>query len=262
MLGILAGCVWPVQQGLTEGWHVVRSHFLGEIAGRALQPISFGGLVTGYPKLLLRHFEPVVLPGLFGAALALRRARRADGGSRVFLAVWALLPVVLFSFSGARSMRYVFPILVPLSLLAAGLLVAWRRRVAVSLATRAVPAVLLLVAALYWLHPSALTRDQNAPFKRAAADIQRLIPAGLDVPRWGPFAWGFANPFVWYGRRGLALSGGESRDEVLAAARALPTPAFVTPRERLPALRDAGVAVRVLAELGDWVLVSPADAPS
>jgi hypothetical protein len=66
---------------------------------------------------------------------------------------------------------------------------------------------------------------------------------------------------VWYGRRGLAPSDGESLDAVLAAARALPTPAFVTPRERLPVLSDAGVAVRVLAELGDWVLVTP-DPPS
>ncbi|MGH2569947.1 MAG: ArnT family glycosyltransferase [bacterium] len=258
LLGVLAGCSWPVQQGSTEGWDVVRSHFLGEIAGRALRPISFWGAVTEYPKLMLRHFEPVVLPGLLGARLALRGARRADGGGRVFLALWALLPVVLFSFSSTRSMRYVFPILVPLSLLAADLFVARWRRTAVTLATRAVPALLLVVAALYWLRPSALTRDQNAPFKQAAADIQRLVPEGHDVPRWGPFARGFANPFVWYGGRGLARSDGESLDAVLAAARALPTPAFVTPRERLPALRDTGVAVRVLAELGDWVLVTPA----
>jgi hypothetical protein len=211
---------------------------------------------------MLRHFEPVVLPGVLGAVLALRRAGRADGGGRVLLAVWALLPVALFSLASARSMRYVFPILVPLSLLAADLLVAWRRRFAVSLATRAVPLLLLVVAALYWLRPSVLTRDQNAPLKQAAADIQRLVPEGRDVPRWGPFAWGFANPFVYYGRRGLALSGGESLDEVLAAARELPAPAFVAPRERLPLLSEAGVAVRVLAELGDWVLLAPAAARS
>jgi 4-amino-4-deoxy-L-arabinose transferase-like glycosyltransferase len=262
-LGALAAAAWPVQQGLTEGWHVARNHFLGEIAGRALQPISLWDAVSDYPRIVLRYFQPVVLPGLLGAALAFRGRRAEGSGGRIFLAIWALLPIVLFGFVSARSMRYVFPILVPLSLLAADLLVTRRRRTAVTLAARVVPVLLVAIAAVYWIRPSALTRDQNAPFKRTAADVRRLIPEGSAVPRWGPFAWGFANPFVYYGRRHLAASGGESLEEVLEAARELPTPAFVTPRERLRAIGEAGVAVEVFAELGDWVLVIPSrPAPS
>jgi 4-amino-4-deoxy-L-arabinose transferase-like glycosyltransferase len=203
-----------------------------------------------------------VIPGCIAAVLALLRARRSPDGARVFLAVWALLPVLVFGFSSARSARYVFPILVPLALLTGELFVSWKRRAALLVATRIVPALLVALAAVLWIRPPLLSRDQSAAFKRAAADIQALVPPGIGVPLWGPWSWRLANPFVYYAERGLEPLGDVPVDDVLHAARRLPAPALVAPRERLQDLHAAGVGVEVFAELGDWVLVTPVVPPA
>ena len=44
-----------------------------------------------------------------------------------------------------------------------------------------------------------MTRDANAAFKRNAATIQALAPAGESVPYLGNHYWASASPLLYYG---------------------------------------------------------------
>jgi 4-amino-4-deoxy-L-arabinose transferase-like glycosyltransferase len=255
-VGVVGTATWPLHQAHTAGWSAVRAHYANEIGGRALEAFSIRSALTEYPKILLLEFQPVALPGLAGVILALRGMRRAAAGERSFLGLWVLLPLLVYSFASARSARYIFPIVVPLALLAGDVLFRWRQRETRLVTTRIVPGLLLVLAAIFWVRPQTLSRDLNAPFKRAGPDIQRLVPEGSDLPLFDDFfSWRFVNPFVYYGHRGLVPLGDRSLQPVLEVARQLPRPAFVAPRHQLETIRSRGVDVEVYVELGDWLVL-------
>ncbi|UCE03562.1 MAG: glycosyltransferase family 39 protein [Candidatus Latescibacterota bacterium] len=253
-LGIAGTATWPLHQGLTAGWGAVRSHYVGEIGGRALEPFSIWEALTEYPKVLLREFQPLAIPGVIGALVALRCGWQRANGGRALLGMWVVLPLVLYSFASTRSARYAFPIFVPLALLSAGLLVSWRPRATRIATTRVVPLLLLTLALLFWFSPKTLSRDQNAAFKRAGRDIERLFPADTEVPLLGSFTWRLANPLLYYGHRGVVPLG-DAVESVLEMARELPTPAFIASRANLERVRSQGIEVEVLSELGPWLLL-------
>jgi 4-amino-4-deoxy-L-arabinose transferase-like glycosyltransferase len=255
LLGLAGTATWPLHQGLTAGWGAVRSHYIGEIGGRALEPFSIGKVLTEYPKVLLQEFQPLAIPGVIGALVALRGGWQRANGGRALLGMWVVLPVLFCSFASTRSARYIFPIFVPLALLSAGLLVSWRPHATRIATTRVVPLLLLTLALIFWFSPTTLSRDQNAPFKRSGRDIERLFPAGTDVPLLGSFTWRLANPLLYYGHRGFVPLGDEAVESVLEMARELPTPAFIAPREKLEWIRSQGVEVEVHSELGPWLLL-------
>jgi 4-amino-4-deoxy-L-arabinose transferase-like glycosyltransferase len=257
LLGLAGAATWPLHQGFTAGWRVVQAHYAGEIGGRALDGFSLRSAVTEYPKLLLQYFQPVVLPGLVGAFAALRRGRE---GKRLLLAIWVLLPLLLYNFASVRSARYLFPTLVPLALLGGDWALSWKRRTTRVAATRVAPALLLVLAAIYWIRPLTLTRDLNAPFKRSGRAIEELVPEGSDLPLFAESAsWRLINPLLYYAHRGVVARGEASLQPVLEMAGELPTPAFVAPREQLETIRSRGVDVSVFAELGRWLVLLPED---
>ena len=116
--------------------------------------------VLGYPLILLQHYQPIVIPGLLGCIVLFRNRRRWTAGEALLVAR-ALLPILLYSLSAARSPRYLYPILPPLALRAS----LWLQRalpaVERRLAARVVPAVALAAAATFVVSPTALTRDPS-----------------------------------------------------------------------------------------------------
>src|SRR5262249_1980377 len=103
-VGLIIGATWPIDQYQTFGMEALRSHYLTEIIERSSQPLPLCNRVFGYPLILLGSFQIVVLPAIAGV-VHLWKKRKS-----LLLVIWCLLPVVLYSFSSARSSRYLFPI--------------------------------------------------------------------------------------------------------------------------------------------------------
>jgi 4-amino-4-deoxy-L-arabinose transferase-like glycosyltransferase len=251
-LGLAAGASWPLHQWWTQGPDAVASHFLAHVVRRSTRAYTLSVLLE-YPTILLKFYQPIILPGLVGLWLVLRRPgpHRAGGA---LLGAWIVLPLVLYSLSAFRTPRFVFPILPALALSAGHALVAFVPRLAALLASVVVPAGAVAVALAFWWSPSLLTRDANAAFKRNKATIQALAPAGESVPYLGNHYWASASPLLYYGERHLAASSPSASDAVLAARRHGGRLLLVT-RQRLPELTALGVPQRLLLEGPGWVLL-------
>jgi 4-amino-4-deoxy-L-arabinose transferase-like glycosyltransferase len=255
-LGIGIGASWLGHQWWTQGPGAVASHLLSHVVRRSTR--SFGLRALGaYPMILLKFYQPIILPGLVGLWLVLRR----PGGLRsrgAVLAAWIVLPLVLYSLSSFRTPRFIFPILPPLALCAGHALVAIVPRFAAVLASVLVPATAVVVALVFWWMPSLLTRDPNAAFKRNVATIQALAPAGESVPYLGNHYWASANPLLYYAERHLAASS-RSGPEAIEAARRHGGRLLLVTRKRLPEVTAVGAAHRVVLEGRDWVILRLAD---
>jgi 4-amino-4-deoxy-L-arabinose transferase-like glycosyltransferase len=251
-LGIALGASWPLHQWWTQGPDAVASHLLGHVVRRSTRSLGLGAL-RDYPLIMLKFYQPIVLPGLVGLWLVLRRpgALRARGA---VLAAWIVFPLLLYSLSSFRTPRFAFPILPALALCAGHMLVGVVPRLAGLLVTALVPAAAVAVAVLFWWSPSLLTRDVNAAFKRNAATIQTLAPQGESVPYLGNHYWASANPLLYYAERHLADSG-QSASEAVEMARRHGGRLLLVTRPRLPEVTALGVPHRVLLEGRDWVLL-------
>jgi 4-amino-4-deoxy-L-arabinose transferase-like glycosyltransferase len=252
LLGLGLGTSWLFHQWWTQGSGAVTSHLVSHVVRRSTR--SFGlGVLLDYPLILLKFYQPIILPGLIGLWLILRRPGplRARGA---VLATWIVLPLVLYSMSSFRTPRFVFPILPPLALCAGQALVAIVPRFAACFGSILVPAAVVGVAVGIWWNPMLLTRDANAAFKRNVGTIQALAPAGESVPYLGNHYWASASPLLYYAERHLAPSSRSAAEAVQAGRRHGGRLLLVT-RRRLPEVTAVGAAHRVVVEGRDWVLL-------
>lgn len=289
-LGVLGGAAWPLHQGWTVGWYAVKAHYVGEIGSRAAG-IGNGssadivsvlwGVVVGYPSILLKRFQPVLIPGVAGIIAALvqywngkwwkdctvesptkpgRPAESPPRGTALFpegpvlLAVWVVFPVLVFSLSAARSARYVFPLVVPLALLGAWVVADRLSPFIRKTLFWLVPVLLAVTGSVFWISPQKLTRDMDAPFKRESQRVASLLPAGMDIPLLGKHSWGLANPLLYYGKH----APGPALKKVSAAVRAaeqLPRAVLVVEADRRHDLQASGHNFVEIAHLRDWVVV-------
>ena len=176
-----------------------------------------GGPIWYFIPVLLAGSFPWIAPAVAGGVRALRgwKARREPGAhAAVFLASWALVPLVFFSLSQSKLPGYYLPAL-PAVALAAGLLLAGARRNEAlrQTATRAAVAAGVLLLALAAALVIGARPSGSAPWlssaERAAAPGFALAFAGLLV-----LAGALA---LWAARRRAVLP--------LAAALALPAAA-------------------------------------
>jgi 4-amino-4-deoxy-L-arabinose transferase-like glycosyltransferase len=252
VLGFGLGASWLVHQWWTQGPGAVSSHLFAHVVRRSAR--SFGlGVVRDYPLILLKFYQPIILPGLLGLGLVLRTPGRLRARGAV-LAAWIVLPVILYGLSSFRTPRFIFPILPPLALCAGHALVTIVPRFAALFTSILVPAASVGVALALWWHPTLLTRDANAAFKRNAGTIQALAPAGESVPYLGNHYWASANPLLYYAERHLAASS-QSGTEAVQAARGHGGRLLLVTRRRLPEVTALGVSERVVLEGRDWVLL-------
>jgi 4-amino-4-deoxy-L-arabinose transferase-like glycosyltransferase len=251
-LGLALGASWLVHQWWTQGPDAVTSHLLSHVVRRTTRSFGLRAL-RAYPMILLKFYQPIILPALVGLWLVLRRPGELRSRAGV-LAAWILLPLVLYSLSSFRTPRFIFPILPPLALCAGHALVAIVPRVAALLASVLVPAAAVTVALVFWWKPSLLTRDPNAAFKEHAAAIQALAPAGESVPYLGNHYWASANPLLYSTERPLASSS-RSAGEAIEAARRHGGGLLLVTRRRLPEVTALGPAHRVVVEGRDFVLL-------
>jgi hypothetical protein len=251
-LGLALGATWLVHQWWTQGPNAVSSHLLAHVVRRSTRSFGLGAL-RSYPLILLKFYQPVILPGLIGLWLVLRRPGPLRSRSAV-LAAWLILPPVLYSLSSFRTPRFIFPILPALALCAGHALVALAPHLAAFLAAVLVPAGAIVVALLFWAAPSLLTRDPNAVLKRNGATIRMLAPASESIPYLGNHYWASANPLLYYAERHLAASSG-SGAEAVEAARAHGGRLLLVTRGRLPEVTALAPSHQVILEGRDWTLL-------
>jgi 4-amino-4-deoxy-L-arabinose transferase-like glycosyltransferase len=251
-LGLLLGASWIGHQWWTQGSGAVASHFLAHVVRRSTRSFSLAALYA-YPLILLKFYQPLIVPALVGLWLVLRRPGRLRAQGAV-LAAWIILPVVLYSLSSFRTPRFIFPILPALALCAGHALILLVPRVAALFASVLVPAAAVIVALLFWWTPALLTRDPNASFKRNVGTIQALAPAGESVPYLGNHYWAAANPLLYYAERHLAASS-PSAGEAVEAARRHGGRLLLVTRRRLPELAGLDAPREAIIEGRDWVLL-------
>ena len=251
-LGLALGATWPLHQWWTQGPDAVASHFLAHVVRRSSRAVGWS-FVVEYPTILLKFYQPIVLLGLAGLWLALRKPGplRARGA---VLGAWVVLTVLVYNLSAFRTPRFIFPILPALALLAGLTLVALAPRFATVFASTLVPAGAVAVALAFWWNPALLTRDLNAAFKQNASAIQALAPPGESVPYLGSHYWVSASPLLYYGERHLADSAPSAR-EAVEAARQHGGRLLLVSRPRLPEVTALRVPQRVLLEGRDWLLL-------
>jgi 4-amino-4-deoxy-L-arabinose transferase-like glycosyltransferase len=252
VIGLGFGASWLLHQWWTQGPGAVMAHLFSHVVRRSTRSFGLGAL-RDYPLILLKFYQPIILPGLIGLWLILRRPGplRARGA---ILATWIVLPVVLYSVSSFRTPRFVFPILPPLALCAGEALVAIVPRFAAWFGAILTPAAAVVVALAIWWNPMLLTRDANAAFKRNARMIQALAPAGESVPYLGNHYWASASPLLYYAERHLAPSSRSGAEAVEAGRRHGGRLLLVT-RRRLPEVTAVGAKHQVVLEGRDWVLL-------
>jgi 4-amino-4-deoxy-L-arabinose transferase-like glycosyltransferase len=255
-LGLALGGSWTLHQYLVFGPDALRRHYLDEIVSRATQAQSARQLLLGYPAALLAAFQPAILPALVGAAALFRRWRDDRRDPSCLLAIWAGLPIVLYSLSSARSARYLFPIFPALALCAAHWLVGQFPGVAVALRRFVAPAVAVAAAAIFWIRPTLLASGGTTFYKEDRV-IRGSVPEGEPIPYLGSRGdyWTLANPLLYYTERRLEAPAATAQDALLAA-RQRAAGLVLVQKNRLHELQPG--AYTVVLDRPEWSLVRPA----
>jgi 4-amino-4-deoxy-L-arabinose transferase-like glycosyltransferase len=260
LLGVLLGFSWPLHQWLLFGDVAPRQHFLGQVLEPSTQPVGITSMLLGYPLILLRSFEPILFPGLAGAAMLVMQARTAatqrtegEDWRRLLLVAWIVIPVAIASLSSARSSRYIFPIVTPLALCAAWWLHRVLPRVAAFITQWFTPVLATAAAITFWVQPTLLTRDQNQIFKSQAERLKRDIPADTTVGYLGTRYWLIANPLLYYTDRPLTQLA--SAAELCDASRKIAV-VFVD-KDRADSVNQqaCGLTPSTMIEGADWMLL-------
>jgi 4-amino-4-deoxy-L-arabinose transferase-like glycosyltransferase len=250
--GLVIGLSWPMEQALGHGLASVHFHYVEFVMGRSSGRWDVLSLLFGYPLILLRSYQPVVILGFLGVFLVLRRRGLRDPA--VLLAAWVLLPVALYSLSSFRTPRFLFPILPALALCAGYGLAETFPRAAARIAWPVAPVMALVVASVIWITPSLLGLDPNAAFKRDAARLRAEIPSHESVPYLGKSYWSSANPLLYYAERILEPSS-VSAAEAVQLARSRGARLLLCDRSRLAEVDRLGIPFAVTLEDPRWVLI-------
>ncbi|HSE41850.1 MAG TPA: glycosyltransferase family 39 protein [Acidobacteriota bacterium] len=200
--GILIGSTWPIHEYLRFGSEALREHYFGEILSRSVTRISIIKLILGYPEILLTVFLPVTLLAIPGIIKMIRAPRSSS--QLILVAIWTLLPVILYSFSTARSSRYIFPILPALAIAGAYWIESTFPKIASVANKTVIPAILIVIAAIFWISPETLLKDENKLLKANHQLVRNTIPETKPAPYVGTQYWSVANPLMYYAERQLA----------------------------------------------------------
>src|SRR5262249_48084835 len=150
--GLLIGATWPLHQYSIFGAEALREHYFSEIFSRSVSSISVTNMIFVYPIILLTVFQPVILPAIPGFIKMIRERTPTV----VIVLSWIALPLILYSFSSARSSRYIFPILPALALCGGYWIETQFPRVASIIVRFITPAILVGAMILMFVAPEKI----------------------------------------------------------------------------------------------------------
>jgi len=182
---VLVALPWYALVTRAQGWLFVETFFLNHNVER------FTSTVHNHPGPLL-YYVPILLLGLFPwSVLLVPAVARIDRTSSadLFVAAWALMPLLFFSAAGSKLPGYILPVVPPLAILigraSADLISGRPLRQAVALAAAGLALVLAVaVGAAPWLVrvPVAEQRVLLAPAAAWGALVMGLAAVRLIPP--------------------------------------------------------------------------------
>ncbi len=269
VLGLVIGASWSIDQYASFGEAFTSFHYGTMVFSRTGgQPPDLTGMLTDYPLLLMEHYQPIVIPALAGLILfivdKIRRkpeevrplyraviAPRGRSSEADLLIVWAVLPVVLYSFSGLRHMRYLFPLLPAFAILTGYLVATRAKKLVAPLCCYVVPVLSIVSTLVYWFVPGLLAGDNNQVFKQKIDVARTHLEPGTTLPYVGDEYWPEANPFLYYWDVKLEKPG-DTAAEAVAKALASPHRSLVCVRDRTGEVVETGAAYETMAEGKGW----------
>ncbi len=251
-LGLVLSASWTIHQYVNFGDAFMSLHYETMIFSRTVQPLNLTGMLTDYPLILIEHYQPLVLPALAGLIFFIVDRRRRGSTADDFLVVWAVLPVVLYSFSGLRHLRYLFPLLPVFAILTGYLLDTRVKKLIVPLCCYVVPILSIASATIYWVNPTLLADDSNQVFKQKIEVARAHLEPGTTLPYAGEDYWGEANPLLYYWDVKLERPGDTTR-EAVTKALASQHRSLICVRDRLNEVAETGVLHETVVEGKGWV---------
>ncbi len=262
-LGLGLGASWTIHQYVNFGDAFMSFHYGTMVFSRTAQPLNLMDMLTAYPLILMEHYQPLVLPALAGLIFFIMDRRRRGSTAADFLVVWAVLPVVLYSFSGLRHLRYLFPLLPVFAILTGYLLDTKVKKLIVPLCCYVVPIISIASAAIYWIDPTLLASDNNQVFKQEIEVARAHLEPGTTLPYIGGEYWPEANPLLYYWDVKLERPG-DTTEEVVAKALASRHRSLICVRDRLNEVTETGVLNETVVEGKNWawLRLPPTEAPA
>lgn len=250
LMGIVMGASWSLHEASLFGQQAVREHYLGEIANRSARKLPWLKAIFGYPLILFTVFQPVILPAAAGAVTIYKGIR--ENPRLGILLIWILIPLVFYNLSGTRSSRYIFPVFPPLALCAGYCVETFSTRFSSLFRHWLVPALLVVVTALFWINPLLLSKDENRELKSYGHLIKERIPEEESVPYLGDRYWNIANPLLYYCERLLQTSS-DSAPDVLKSGRKAGI--LIVDHSRAAQVMQLIPKARVLLQSEDWLIL-------
>jgi len=262
VLGLAGGASWSLHQWATFGRGAIEEHYLSGVLALSTRPLGWLQRLTGYPLILLRDFEPVVLPAVAGLWAWWRTRAHGDAGdpggtrgaTRALVAAWWVVPFALYGLSSTQSARYLFPAFPAMAVIGGVWLGGRWPRVARAVRVGA-PVVLAAVAVAFWAAPGLLTRDSNRAFRDDRAAFQRLIPAGEPLAFVGDDYWRYANPLLYYDERVLEPASDGGAAAAIARARTRTSGLVLVERRRLDEVEASVPGARTRLSGPGWVVL-------
>ena len=251
VLGLVLGASWTIHQYVNFGDAFMSFHYGTMVFSRTAQPLNLMGVLVGYPLILMEHYQPIVLPALAGLIFFVVGRRRGTSTVADFLVVWAVLPLVLYSLSGLRHLRYLFPLLPVFAILTGYLLDTRVKKLIVPLCCYVVPIISIASAAIYWIDPTLLASDNNQVFKQKIEVARAHLEPGTTLPYLGGDYWVEANPLLYYWDIKLERPG-DTTEEAVAKALASPHRSLICVRDRLNEVTETGVLHETVVEGRGW----------
>ena len=142
---------------------------------------------------------------------------RERSSTFVILLIWIALPLILYSFSAARSSRYIFPILPALALCGGYWIETQFPRVASFLVRFITPAILVGALIIMIVSPNLILKDENKLLKAQNSIVRNAVPELEPLPYVGDRYWSIANPLMYYAERQLQPAAKSIDDAIVSA---------------------------------------------
>jgi 4-amino-4-deoxy-L-arabinose transferase-like glycosyltransferase len=267
ILGIILGSSWTIHQGLTIGIEALRSHYVGEIFNRSTKgSLTISRYLTNYlfDSSLWGSFQPMIIPAVVSLVQSVKNRLKGKTSEMDILIVWVTLPIFLYSLSLASTDRYIFPIMVPVAILAGYFISRFLPRIMAPL-FYIIPAFCLSMALLFWVFPQFVAGNSrgflrfpdnaNQVFKDKKIIIQSYYPENNSISYLGEDRdkyWDAANPFLYYWEIYLQPYEGSLADAILKA-QSKGSGFLVCNKDKFDAVKRSGVPFKKVAEGKTWL---------
>lgn len=276
-VGLVLASSWWIYSCAVYGARCIDKH-LGDIMARVrMEPLTFIGY---WKKYLFDHtfwgsFLPISVLGAAGAVLSAYKSFGNREYRALIPSAWWLGTLGIYSFLGETADRYIFPVVLPLSLLGGYLIQETSPKIAALINQKFIPAFCLCLAVVFLFFPSAIESAARIDQLRLPVNDNRIFidsPSGIDrelmgqkrLPFIGPARGvGYHSPresFLYYREVLVAPMKLEINNAVQKVGSLSPAGALCS-WETLGRIKQAGIGYEKVAQGKHWAWVRFAHVP-